>query len=180
MNRMPEEPIDRLERLISRFLDEEATGAERRELQATLRRDPLAEQLFEETAAFDRELRRVMRASVGRSYSLRGRRGWGGLVGRLAIGAIAAGLALTIWPTFPGGGQRHSGGPTQAGAVNSDSWFATPGDTVGQAPVRFERPDLETKVEKSYLLVPGKNPNEVLVIEVQRVKARPKTGRGDF
>lgn len=180
MNRIPEEPIDRLERLISRFLDEEATGAERRELQATLRRDAQAEQLFEETAAFDRELGRAMRAAVGRTFSLGGRRRWGGFLGRLVVGAVAAGLALTIWPTLPGNSHLNRDGATRAGAMNGDSWFAAPGDTMGQVPVTFERPDLETNVEKSYLLVPGKNPNEVLVIEVQRVKSRPRTGRGDF
>ena len=58
------DPTHGLERLISRYLDDECTRLERRELNAKLRRDPQAAALFEEHAALDREVKHALRAAL--------------------------------------------------------------------------------------------------------------------
>lgn len=172
MKPAPYEPSERIERLISRFLDEEASRGERRELHAAAKRDPQIELLLEDALVLDKEFGRVLRAEMGRSWSLSPRRQAAHYWGRLLVGIAAAGMALAIWPSFNGGTHRANDERNRAGMLA--------GDTFGQVPMEYEHPGMQPDVQKSYLLVPGRNPNEVVVIEVQRVKARPRPDRGDF
>ena len=59
-----------LERLISRFLDDECSADERRVLHRTLRDDPAAAALYEEYTALDREIGHAMRSALGRHTHL--------------------------------------------------------------------------------------------------------------
>lgn len=179
-----------IERLISRFLDDEASGAERRELRAALRRDPAAEALFEETSALDRELGRAMRRALRRPVVLHPvRRSWSSL-GRAGAVAAAACLAVVVWWQAP---QRTiSGGPNSGQTqLAGSSWFAAPaapqpapgdaGDSLAVLPAGAGVPHERVRsAQRDWILIPSDRPGEVLVIEVQRTQTRLKAAGRDF
>ncbi|MBU0616338.1 MAG: hypothetical protein KKI02_01335 [Planctomycetes bacterium] len=176
------DPTHELERLISRHLDDECTRREQRELNATLRRHPQAAALFEEHAALDREVKHALRAALRhrparrRPLPLRER------TARVVVVAAAACLAVMFWfapqhePTSPG-----PPAPTRAGV---QSWFANPpttGDTFVENPERFNRPvNWVGRPEAKWIVVPGDQPGEYLVIEVNRVVTRSVHVQQDF
>lgn len=181
------EPTHELERLISRFLDAEASAAERRELRTTLKRDPAAEALFEETAALDRELGRAMRRALRRQIVLHPvRRSWASL-GRAGAVAAAACLAVAIWwqaPQRPISGTANPGQTQLAGS----SWFAPSaalpaeaGDSLTAMPAAAGVPHQRVRTaQRDWILIPSDRPGEVLVIEVQRTQTRMKAAGRDF
>lgn len=172
-----------LERLISRYLDDEATAQERRQLNARMRVDPEAEALVDDYAALDREVGYALRAALGRTRVLpTGRSLWaraGGLVGL----AAAACLALMVWMR-PGQPvvRTSPDAPAQAGV--SASWFApaVPQDqVVRQVNRSYERPQRrQRQTDREWILVPGELPGEYLVIEVNRVRTRAVAIQGGF
>ena len=175
------EPTEQFERLVSRFLDDECSAAERKQLQAEIRRDGDAEAFFEETAALDREFGRAIRAAIATPAAARhGQPHWFRLV-RMATLSAAACLAWFIW--------RPDAGP-QSSITNSGqsrpqfaSWFApqpAAGDTLAQ-PTRSERPEvLLDQSDRQWIVVPGQRPGEFLVVEVKCVKTRKIPVQADF
>lgn len=166
---------ERLDHLISRFLDHEASGAERRELNATLNRDPAAREHYEQTAALDREMSRAMRAALGRTLALRpvapGRFAWTRLIGVAAAAALAALLVLQK-NALPGSTARDSTAVQRAGAWGFLPSEA-PGDTFAPVSPGYALPHVQFRdTQCNWLLVPAERPGQFLVIEVQRVKTR--------
>lgn len=172
---------DRLEILISRCLDGEASLQDRRELNSRLRRDSAADALFEETRALDREiglaLRRAMarQATRPRTLSLASRAGRYGAIG------VAAALAFMAWmrPSAPAPGSAGNHHAPQMA-----SWFAPPptwADTLSDAPSFYERPQVRIgDADRDWIVVPGDGENEFLVVEVKRVHTRAIRLHEDF
>lgn len=163
---------DRLERLISRFLDGEARPEERRALNQTLARDPAARALFDETQALDREATVAMRQALGRSRLLIAPRRVSGWAGGLGLAAAAAIAALFIWQ--PGGGLS---GDARNTSTAGPSWgFAPappPGDSVAPAIEGYHRPQVKLRdTQRDWLVVPGERPGEFLIIEVNHVRTQ--------
>jgi anti-sigma factor RsiW len=176
-------PAPELERLISRYLDDEATRAERRQLEAWMRRDPEVEALVDEYAGLDREIGLVMRTALGRparTTLLRSRCAW---VTQAAAFAAAAGLALAVWMT-PGqpGAPRTGAVPARAGA--GASWFAPvslPRDSIREVPPAFERPQVRLRdTNRDWIIIPADEPGQFLLIEVDRVRLRAIHIEQDF
>jgi ferric-dicitrate binding protein FerR (iron transport regulator) len=94
------ESDDRLERLISRVLDREASSAERRELNRRTLADPRAAQLYEEYAALDREIGAALRSAMRPARRLFPGPLWR-RIGQAGMLAVAACLALVIWMRPP-------------------------------------------------------------------------------
>lgn len=163
---------ERLELLITRFIDGEISALERRELQALLRRDPNAESLFEQTLALDREVGRALRQASGRtSFVLRPARGWTQF-GRFVAAAAAACLGGALWlnpdgiPRVPGDSQKQQ----HAGSA----WFAPPpgmADSYRES-AGASRGALE-RAPQQLIVIPGDRPGEFLVVEVKRMETRP-------
>lgn len=165
-----------LERLISRFLDDEATRAERRELKAALRNDPCAEALFEETAALDREAGYALRRATGRTIVMSRRTPmWLRVLVPLAAAAC---LGLLAWLGPKSGTHTGNGEMRQAG------WFAPPRfgrDTLDARPQVYERPHVRLRdTKRNWIVIPGERPGEFMVIEVDRVQTRVLRIQRDF
>lgn len=163
--------VERLELLITRFIDGEISAQERRELHVMLRRDPSAESLFEQTLALDREVGRALRQASGRtSFVLRPARGWTHL-GRFVAAAAAACVGGALWvnPAAPPRGQGD-GSQQRAGSA----WFAQPpgmGDSYRES-AGSGRGALE-RGPQQLIVIPGDRPGEFLVVEVKRMETRP-------
>lgn len=174
------ETSDQLERLISRFLDDECSPGERRELNAALRSDPNARALYEETAALDREVGHAMRAALGRTLKPQTTRGVWPRIGRVVALAAAACLVLMVWLAPPRTDNGKLAGPVQ----NGGSWFASPAPAAGELQVEkplYDRPALRLRhTQRDWIIIPGKQPNEYLLIEVDRVQTRFKGIQEDF
>lgn len=177
------EANEQLERLISRFLDDEATDDEQRRLRQQLRRNPGAQALFEETAAVDREARLALRRALGRPAAPVARERWQWI--RLGGMAIAACVAAAVWFSAPAWHTGGGDGPDQAGALpGSGSWFAplpTSGDTVRRDISAYESPHLRVgKMDRKWIVVPGRRRGEYILIEVDRTRAKCIPVRRDF
>lgn len=181
---MSEQRADHLERLISRYLDEESTSAERRELKGVLRRDPAAEALFEEHRSLDREVRVALRRSLGRPLGVRTislRR----QIGRATAIGVAACLALALWIDPPGRYAPTRRSSEQAGMVAPRaSWFDNlpmPRDSFREDAPRDGRPKVRLyDTQRRWIVVPGKKPGEYLLIEVRRIHERSIRVQQDF
>jgi hypothetical protein len=170
---------EHLEHLISRFLDNEATPAERRDLNAQLACDPLATALYEQTAALDREVGRAMRLATGRTLLLRpltGRRGgWSRLIGVAAAAALAGILILRGQPL------GDADAPLQAGGNWGFLPAEPPGDTFVAPESQYPLPHVQLRdTHRDWLLVPAEQPGQFLVIEVQRVQTRAVGIHNDY
>ncbi|RMF78828.1 MAG: hypothetical protein D6744_09695, partial [Planctomycetota bacterium] len=121
---------DHLERLISRFLDDEADSRQRREMKTLMRRDPQAAALFDELAAIDREASLAMRRALGRASSTPRRRSARARIVRVAGLAAAACLAAMFWTPTHSAAPQRDGGASQASFGVGRSWFAPPPPTV--------------------------------------------------
>jgi anti-sigma factor RsiW len=178
------DPTTQLERLISRYLDHESTPAERRELRGRLARDPHADALFEDYNHIDREVRHAMRAALGRSLApIRSQSGWR-RVAQYAGLAIAACIATLVWlrpmpDVDPGGNDL-----TQAGALSAHSWFAplpAAADTVAESSNAFEQAGIGLSgTDREWIVLPGKDPGEFIVIQVDRVRCKYIHVQRDF
>lgn len=168
-----------LERLISRYLDDEASAQDRRALQTMERSDPAVRALVDEYADLDRELGRAMRRAMGRTILLPRRKLWPRL-GELAAVAAAACIAVTVWISAPRAttptGREHT---AQAGS----SWFApapAEQDVLSQPDRTGDRPRLRVRdTDRDWIIIPGKQPGEFMVIEVNRVRTRAIAIQGD-
>ncbi|MFH1749199.1 MAG: hypothetical protein ABIG44_19380 [Planctomycetota bacterium] len=179
---MKQPPSD-LERLITRYLDDEATSRERRELDAWTRSDPNAEALLDDYAALDREFGNAIRGAMGRTRIIPvGRSVWSRATGLVGLAAAAC-LALLVWMQPPPSAVEN-GRDQSSGSVLPSSWFvpAVPQDRVmRQANRSFERPQRRQRnLDREWILVPGEGPGEYLVIEVNRVRTRAVNIQGDF
>lgn len=181
------EPRNDLERLVSRYLDEECSREERKQLEALLQRDRDAEAFFEETAALDREIGRLMRQSLGRSVVVRRPAARWRRTMRFAGLAVAACAGLLLspqgwWSIFgSGAADDHAAGdhpPARA------SWFVPPpagGDIYGADPRPFERAQVRVdRADREWIVVPSDRPGEFLVVEVKRMKTRTIPVQEDF
>ncbi len=174
-------PSEQLERLISRYLDDEITPAQQRELNAMLRRDPAAEELFEQSVALDREMRYALRRAAGRPiHRVRRLRGWERVV-QLGGVAAAACLALVLWlaPQRPADRVVTDDGTQRAG-----SWFApppSPGDTfLPSAPLSGGPAADSPAAQREWIVIPGQRQGEFLIVEVKRVQPRRIRSQQEF
>ena len=176
------DPTHDLERLISRYLDDECTPQQRRELNARLQRDARAAALFEEHAALDREIKHVLRSALRRAPDRSAALPLWERTARVFVVAAAACLAIMFWFASP----REPASPgTEASAQTSvQSWFASPpsaGDTLVERPERFNRPvNWVGRPRTEWIVVPSGKPGEYLVIEVDRIPMRSTRDRQDF
>ncbi len=169
---------EHLERLISRYLDGEATSAESAALRRQTRHDPHARALLDELTAIDGEVGGALRRAMGRGPVQRGVPRREPLIFRIVAVGIAASLAALLWlapPTFR---------PDRRGVQAAGSWFEpaeTRVDSVEASPEIFERPALHVHdTTQHWLVVPGARPGEFLMIEVQRTRTHVLPKRGDF
>lgn len=178
--------VENLERLISRFLDNEASPNQRRALDERLRGNPAARALLDEYTALDREAASALRHALGprvirpisadrlRNPALR----WGATL--LATAAAVALFFAPQWRPLGGPGAASRGErPVQA----ATAWFSDQpagdacvpagalGESIGDG-ARSGRCDL--------IFVPGARTGEFLIIEVNRAPARQGAPRRSF
>lgn len=162
-----------LERLISRVLDDEAGPQERKTLRRLERQDPEFAALAEEYAWLDREAGAAMRAALGRAaLPAPGRKdppAW-----RYAPLAAAACLALMLGWFGPQRQASPTGGVQTAQA--GQSWFlpTTPARSVSETDesslTRLDRPyQRHVAVDRDWIIVPGDEPGEFLVLELNKI-----------
>lgn len=175
-------PDDNLERLVSRYLDDECTESERHELDRILSENPRAEALFEESAALDREFNYAMRGALGKPLLRRRRIALRRRLARAIPMAVAAaiGFFLLSRPAATPG-QGTDGGQRPAVAA---SWFGPApevGDSAAEDTSQYNRPQVRLdQADRNWVVVPGAQPGEYLVIEVTQVRTRTIRIQGDF
>jgi len=156
-----------IERLISRFLDDECSEAERRTLKTTLRRDPAAALFLDESQDLDREMNYALRAAMGRSPLRRRAVPLWSRVGRWVGVGIAASVALVLWLSPSASPERGVGERRHA-----SSWFApipNPGDTFVDEAKEFERPRTYLDgSQREWIVIPSDRRGEFLIVEVKR------------
>lgn len=167
-----------IERLISRILDDEATGAERREFDAAARRDPQVGALFDAARALDREMGIALRSAMGRTVPLRKAQRWRVTMRFIGVAAAAC-LALFAWHE-PAAPMREGQQPQHAG-----SWFSAPSaaaeDRFDPRSRLFDTPiEQRRKIDSEWIVIPGDSPGEFLVISVDRVKTRASSKQRGF
>lgn len=174
------EPTEQFERLVSRFLDDECSAAQRRELQSEIRKDADAETYFEEMSSLDREFGRAIRGAIARpALEKAGQPRWFRLVRAGALSAAAC-LGWIVWrPDVPRATTMYPG----LARTHFASWFApqpTLGDTFApQTPP--DRPQvLLDQSDRQWIVVPGQRAGEFLVVEVKCVRTRKIPVQGDF
>lgn len=170
-----------IERLITRFLDQEATPAERRELRALARRDPTVDALIDEYAALDREVGAAMRGALGRTFVVGTGRSSRRLAGPLAALAVAACLTLVVWLSP---GRTNVAPAPNVPARAAVSWFAPGGAPSDAAPAdsrAYERPQVRVRdTHRHWIIVPAGRPGEYMVIEINRVCTHAIPIQADF
>jgi len=159
---------DRLEHLFTRALDGAASHDER-DLLDTLLRDESVRARFEAYAALDDAVGGALRADFDRAAALVVTRRLGWRIGRALAMGVAACIATLIWlypPPLPTPDHHR---PQQAG-----SWFAPmepPHDAVETLPATFERPQARVRgTERHWIVVPGDEPGQFMIVEVDRVR----------
>ncbi len=168
-----------LERLISRYIDGEASPHERRELERRMDGDPELEALYIQTAALDRELGRAMRTALGRAPVRRRdlRVPWVQLIGL----AAAACIGLFFWlnpkdKPAPAGGLAPA--PVRA------SWFAPAqpqADVVQRVNPADVRPQLRLRdTDRDWIIIPGRQRGQFLLIQMDRVRTHAIRLQDDF
>ncbi|MBN2446762.1 MAG: hypothetical protein JXO22_08550 [Phycisphaerae bacterium] len=178
---MMNETDAQLEHLISRYLDGEATRAERREMRSRLDRDPAAQVLFDETSSLDRELGHALRGALGRSKILRphGSR-WQRIAQTLGLAAAAC-LVAMLWlmPTKPVTNGRSASAVPR---IENLSWRDIAPDRPAEADrALLERPYAgQRHTNRDWIVIPGSRPNECFVIEVNRVTTRVIAVQRDY
>jgi len=176
------ESSDALERLISRYLDHEATADEARSLRRRMRDDPHAAALFEEYREVDREARMALRAALGTPA---GRRPGRSL---LRAAALAAAACIGLLVCLPPRAARHedaSGVRRRASLVaGAASWFAPPpkpADTLERDVEPYAWPQIRLyETDRDWILLPGEGPDEFLVIEINKLRVRAIRVQGEF
>jgi len=177
MNRQEE-----LELLVSRYLDDECTDAERARLDRLLRTDPAVEAFFEESLAFDRETNYALRGALGKPLLRRRRMPLRGRTLRAIPVAVAAGIGLFLLARPPA---QHIGDPRDPHAPRAAaSWFAPAGelgDSLAGDPSQFNRPQVRLdQADRNWVVIPGAKPGEFFVVEVTQVRSRTIRIQDDF
>ncbi len=184
---------DNLERLFSRYIDGECTPDECEHLESLVSHDAKIRASFEDYQQLDAQFGAALREAAGRESSVchcsravsraRIHPYWSRLGRGLALAAAAC-LALITWhkalrPTgqIPASGQK----PLQASAA---SWFApqpAAADVVQPVPSAYNRPELRVRgTQRDWIVIPGDQPGEYLVIEVDRVRTHVIGVHQDF
>lgn len=174
---------ERLEHLFARCLDHECTPQERRLLERLLREDAELRGLYEEYCRLDRVVGDTLREEAGQAARiLRPSTGtWVRLAKGLAV-AAAAGLAVVAWyqPARP----AAAPGASHADQAGFSSWFAppsAPADVIEPVTPALERPQIRLQgTQRDWLVIPGNEPGEFLVIEVNRVRTHAIGVHRDF
>lgn len=173
------EASEQLERLISRFLDDEASVGERRALRDVTRRDPAAAALLDETQALDREVGRAVRYALGRGLAVRPLVHRWPTAARLGLVAAAACLSLLIWrtPAPPAATDREQPRGASSWGAPGASW----GDVFSTAPPAQVRPqDRARDGHRDWIVIPGTRPGEYWVIERNDVQTHVRLRQRDF
>ncbi|HOO16175.1 MAG TPA: hypothetical protein PK920_05855 [Phycisphaerae bacterium] len=176
-----------LERLISRYLDGEATPAERRDLESRANADAAIQSLLAETAAIDREVGRAMRMAMRRTLPLPARRvkkvHWIQAVG-FAAAAACIGLVFFLSSPRPSNGPKHSVQRPQPSAPMRASWFAPPErpvDVVDQVDPADVRPQVRWRdTDRHWIVVPARQNGQFLLIQMDRLRTRAIRIQDDF
>ena len=175
---------DRLEHLFSRHIDGECTPEECRLLEALLRDDPEARQLYEDYRQLDEQFGTALQQAWAAPVRARRPRPLWVRIGRNALVAVAASVAALLWlqPTRPSTPTPRGKHPVQAAA--STGWFAPAPqhpDVVEPVPGVYERPQLRVGgTQRDWIVVPGDEPRQFMVIEVNRVRTHVIVVHQDF
>jgi len=171
-----------LDRLISRYLDEESSIRERREFERRLDHDPAAAELFEDYAVIDRDIGVALREALLRPRAPTRRKSRREKYARVGMLAAAACLAALFWfapPQVPDDVNRPATARVQPG-----SWFAAPtfsGDELVERPTLFNRSvNWVGKPKTEWIVIPAERAGEYMVIEVDRVLTQTRRERRDF
>jgi len=169
------ERYDRFEHLMTRCLDGEASPGERRELARWLRDDPTARAMYEQTCEIDALASRAMRAGLAEARRAAVRSSGWVRVGRALILATAASVAAFAWLRPDSTDvSRDDRAPAHAGLARLGSWFAPaqPAHDMIEPTARdFERPELRVRGgERQWIVLPGAESGQFVVIEVERVR----------
>lgn len=179
-------PEDRLEHLISRELDGEITPEERAALAQWFQREPATRATYESYRDLDRELgaalRGAMRAHQPAIFSLRRRSRFGhDYWSRAALVAVAAAIAAFAWLTpnrANHGGKLHPNPNMQTARLLPTAQVV---DQVMPVTPEYERPELRVRgTQRDYILIPGREPGTVIILEVDRVRTRAIGMQKDF
>ncbi len=177
---------EHLERLITRYLDQEAMPAERAELRRVLDADPAAQALYHELSALDveagRALRHAMPTRVGGTAHPARRQPIAQTVGLVAAACLMA--MVWIWsPTAQSPNGPVNAGPSVGPSLGAPSrWRAPTLDGSAQIqPVLLERPYSGRRhTQRNWIVVPGDRPNEIYLIEVNQVQTRAVVVHADY
>jgi hypothetical protein len=178
------QPPSNLERLITRYIDEECSPEERKQLQEMLREDSAAAEFYDDTVGIEREFNVALRSAMGRPPVRRLRPPVWPRISRLIGFGLAAAAAILVWIS-PG----HRGPSGQSNWRSGDkpaeaSWFAPPpavGDVLDEDYGRFGRPQVKLeKPERNWIVVPGEKRGEFMVIEIKSSRTRTIPLQEDF
>ncbi len=174
---------EQLERLISRYLDDEGSAADRRELNRMARRDADVAGLLDDEIELDREFNYAMRRAMGKSLARRRSIPlWSGPA-RVATLAVAAAIAAVAWIAPEARAPRSHETQISAGAIDFASGSRNVVDALVELPPRHIRTDVRLDVQpdqREWLMLPASDGAEFLVIQVDRVNTRVVRLSRDF
>ncbi|MDX2200896.1 MAG: hypothetical protein SF069_18225 [Phycisphaerae bacterium] len=194
-------PVSSLERLISRYLDDELRSEERVELHRLMREDSVARALFDEMVAIDRAAGVALHAAAGRALSRADARAAGrsGAAFRrrwlrvLPAMATAAAASIAWWAMAPaidpaGRGNERTLRARAASGIGTthtdDSWFAPirqMSEYFSPVSPEHERPQVRiNQTQRDLLLIPRGVPGEYYLIEVDLTKTQVVKIQRDF
>ena len=174
---------EKLEHLITRYLDEECSADDRQLLESLLHHDAEVRALFDDYRRLDRCVGDAVRAALAPTLAVHPVRTARFRFSKTLTVAAAACLATLVWlqpTTTPRGPGKH--GPHQAALAGS--WFApnTPqADAVEPVPSAYERPELRLRgTQRDWIVIPGNEPGTYMVIEVDHVRTHVIGVHRDF
>jgi hypothetical protein len=182
---------DKLEHLFSREIDGQASAEDQALLRELLDSDERMQDLFDEYRGIDTAAGDALRSMMGRAPRVIPLRRWWHGVGRGLFVAAAACIAMLFWlrSDVPSTSPVQPNGVQQARVGNGlelpgGSWFKAPaprGDVVRPVPQAYERPQLRYRnTDSNWIIVPGNEPGEFFVIEVNRVRTHTIAVQRDF
>ncbi|MFN0135035.1 MAG: hypothetical protein ACKVS9_02845 [Phycisphaerae bacterium] len=178
---IPELP-ENVERLVSRFLDDEVSDEERRQLEEFLKRNRGAEPAVDEYFEIERETRTALRKTFGASVASRRRAIRWNWASRIVTGSIAACIVmLSVSRPQPAASVEPG-----VAAPQSASWFSplppmTMGDMLVEPDDAGDRAHIHIdKSDRNWIIVPGDAPGEFLVVEVKQTKRRTIAVHQDY
>ncbi|MFO0837266.1 MAG: hypothetical protein U1D55_01975 [Phycisphaerae bacterium] len=171
-------PSERLEHLISRYIDGESTYRERRELRSRMNSDPQAASLFDEISSLDREMAWAMRRALhrrGRFVPVWIRAGSG-----LGLAAAAC-LAAFAWLWSPAHKPQTPG--REGDSRQAASWFAPPPAAGDSFEPQFVDPSSGRRSGETsgrWIVVPSDRRGEFLIVEIKHARPRPPRASGEY